>query len=159
MFGVIKWRDAAIVKHESDRFVVTSGLCRSCRSDPLCLSTAAEGASSIVTPTMKRTFFTVICVATLAVACWERHAESNEQRGYFVSDGHTYRVELTGWRFPLVHDPLSFLLEHTRKATLTMELPRLEDVVDGSEIPVSPDKLRHVDGRDQVGGIPRRLCL
>jgi hypothetical protein len=97
-----------------------------------------------VTPTMRRTLFTVICVATLAAACWERHAERNDERAYFVSDGHTYRVELTGWRFPLVHDPLSLLLERTRKATLTMELPRLEGVVDGSEIPVAPDKLRYV---------------
>ena len=61
-----------------------------------------------------------------------------------MSNGHTYRVELTGWRFPLVHDRLSLFLEHTRKETLTMELPRLEGVVDGSEIPVARDKLRYV---------------
>ena len=111
---------------------------------PLCLSTAAEGASSTLTPTMRRTLFIVICLATLAAACWERHAESNDGRAYFAVDGHIYRVELTGWRFPLVHDPLSLLLDRTRRATFTMELPRIEGVIDGGEIPVGADKLRYV---------------
>jgi hypothetical protein len=97
-----------------------------------------------VTPTMRRTLFTVICLATLAAACWERHAERNDGRAYFVADGHIYRVELTGWRFPLVHDPLSLLLDRTHRATLTMELPRIEGVIDGGEIPVAPGKLRYV---------------
>lgn len=97
-----------------------------------------------MTPAMRRTLFTVICVATLAGACWQRHAESNDRRAYFVADGDTYRVELTGWRFPLVHDPLSLLLERTRRAGLTMELPRIEGVIDGGEIPVGADKLRYV---------------
>jgi hypothetical protein len=69
----------------------------------------------------------------------------NQRRArLFVADGHIYRVELTGWRFPLVHDPLSLLLDRTRKATLTIELPRIEGVIDGGEIPVGPDKLRYV---------------
>ena len=93
---------------------------------------------------MSRTLFIVIGCATLAGACWERHAESNDRRAYFVADGQSYRVELTGWRFPLVHDPLSLLVERTRRATLTLELPRIEGAIDGSEIPVSPDKLRYV---------------
>jgi hypothetical protein len=93
---------------------------------------------------MRRTVFVVIGFATLAAACWERHAERNDERAYFARDGQTYRVELKGWRFPLVHDPLSLLLERTRKETLTMELPRIDGVIDGSEIPVSPDKLRYI---------------
>jgi hypothetical protein len=113
---------------------------------PLYLSAAAEGASSTVTPTMRRTLFTAICFATLAAACWERYADRNDGRAYFVADGDIYRVELTGWRFPLVHDPLSLLVESTRRATLTMDLPRIEGVIDGGEIPVGPDKLRY-DGR------------
>ena len=96
-----------------------------------------------MTPTMRRTLFIVIGLATLAAACWERHAESNDSRAYFVVDGDIYRVELTGWRFPLVHDPLSLLLEHTRRATLTMELPRIEGVIDGGDISVGADKLRY----------------
>jgi hypothetical protein len=93
---------------------------------------------------MRRTVFIVIGFASLAAACWERHAESNDGRACFVAEGHIYRVELTGWRFPLVHDPVSLLLERTRRATLTIELPRIEGVIDGGEIPVGADKLRYV---------------
>jgi hypothetical protein len=75
---------------------------------------------------LRRTLFIVICLATLAGACWERHAESNDRRAYFVADGNIYRVELTGWRFPLVHDPLALLIGCTRRATLTLDLARLE---------------------------------
>ena len=95
-----------------------------------------------MTPAQRRNLFIVICFATLAAAFWERHAERNDGRAYFVADGRIYRVELTGWRFPLVHDPLSLLLDRTRRATLTLELPRIEGVIDGSEIPVRADKLR-----------------
>ena len=93
---------------------------------------------------MRRRLLVGIFVAGLAAACWERHAERNDDRAYFTAGGNVYRVELKGWRFPLVHDPLSLLLERTRRETLTMELPRIEGVIDGSEIPVSPDKLRYV---------------
>ena len=52
-------------------------------------------------------------------------------------------MQLTGWRFPLVHDPLSLLLNRTRKATLTMGLPRIEGVIDGGEIRVGEGTLRY----------------
>ena len=93
---------------------------------------------------MRRPLFLGIFLATLAAACWERHAERNDDRAYFTRNGDVYRVELKGWRFPLVHDPLSLLVERTREATLTMELPRIEGVIDGNEIPVAPDKLGYV---------------
>jgi hypothetical protein len=111
-----------------------------------------------VTRAMRRTLFIVICFATLAAACWERHAESNDRRSSFVADGHIYRVELTGWRFPLVHDPLSLLLDRTRRATLTLELPRIEGVIDGAEIPVSADKLQFV-GRVVVDNLEMQVDL
>jgi hypothetical protein len=92
---------------------------------------------------MRRVLIAGIFLATLAGACWERYAESNEERAYFVRHGHVYRVELRGWRFPLVHDPVSLLLERTRQVSLAMDLPRIEGVIDGTEIPVGPDKLRY----------------
>jgi hypothetical protein len=95
-------------------------------------------------PTLKRLVLVATCCATLAAACWGRHAESNDDRAYLASDGPIYRVEMKGWRFPLVHDPVSFLLGRTRETTLTMELPRIEGVIDGREIPVGPDKVRYV---------------
>ena len=93
---------------------------------------------------MRRTLLIAIFVAALAAACWERYASRNDQRAYFAADGNVYRVELTGWRFPLVHDPISLLVERTRRATLTLNLPRIDGVIDGTEIPVDPDKLRYV---------------
>ncbi len=67
---------------------------------------------------------------------WYRHAQDGD-RAYFARMGNVYRVEMRGWRFPLVHDPLSLLLERTYEETLTLDLPRIEGVIDGSEIPVS----------------------
>lgn len=95
-------------------------------------------------PTLRRSLLIVLCLALPAAACWERHAETNDERAYFVRDGHSYRVKMTGWRFPLVHDPISLLVERTYEETLTLELPRIEGVIEGTEIPVSPDKLRYV---------------
>jgi len=96
-----------------------------------------------MTTAMRRSLYIVIGVAILAAVCWERYAERNDGRAYMVADGHIYRVELTGWRFPLVHDPVSLLLGRTRTATLTMELPRIEGVIDGGEVLVGPDKRRY----------------
>lgn len=91
----------------------------------------------------KRRTFIAICFATLAAIFWQRHAESNEEHAYFAKDGHTYRVEIKGWRFPLVHDPLSLLLNRTSEETFTMELPRIEGAIEATEIPVSPEKRRY----------------
>jgi hypothetical protein len=99
-----------------------------------------------MTAAMKRLLLPVICATMLGAVWWARHTEGNDERAYFSSDGSRYRVELTGWRFPLVHDPLSFVLGRSRKATLTLDLPRIEGVVEGTEIRVDPDKLRY-DGR------------
>ena len=96
-----------------------------------------------MTTAMRRSLYIVIGVGILAAVCWERYAERNDGRAYVVADGHIYRVELTGWRFPLMHDPVSLLLGRTRTATLTMELPRIEGVIDGGEILVGPDKRRY----------------
>jgi hypothetical protein len=92
---------------------------------------------------MKRTFIAA-CVAALAVIGWERHAERNDERAYFAAESGLYRVELTGWRFPLVHDPISLLVERTRKTSLSLVLPRIEGVVEGREIRVDADKLDYV---------------
>lgn len=97
-----------------------------------------------MTPTLRRSLFVALCVALFAGACWDRHAESNDERAYFVRDGNKYRVTMTGWRFPLVHDPISLLLERTHEETFTLDLPRIEGVIEGTEIAVSPDKLRYV---------------
>ena len=94
--------------------------------------------------TMRRILLIALGFATLAAACWGRYAETNDERAYFARDGHVYRVEMKGWRFPLVHDPVSLFLGRTYEETLTMELPRIEGVIEGTEIPVESGKLRYV---------------
>ena len=92
----------------------------------------------------KRRTFVAIFLATVAAVFWQRHAETNDDRAYFAKDGHSYRVEIKGWRFPLVHDPLSLVLDRTYEETFTMELPRIDGIIDGPEIPVRPGKLGYV---------------
>jgi hypothetical protein len=81
-----------------------------------------------------RILFIGLCVSVLAAACWQKYAETNHDRAYFAPDGHIYRVELKGRRFPLVHDPVSLLTESTREETFTLELPRVDGVIDAAEI-------------------------
>lgn len=84
--------------------------------------------------TKRRTLFLAIVLATLGAACWERVAERNHERAYFERDGHVYRVQMSGLRFPLVHDPLSLLMARTRETNFTLELPRITGVIEGTEI-------------------------
>jgi hypothetical protein len=95
-------------------------------------------------PALRRTTLIATGVLLLAAACWERHAETNEERAYFTRHGHLYRVEMKGRRFPLVHEPMSLLLSRTYEETFTLELPRIEGVIDGTEIPVESGKLHYV---------------
>jgi len=87
-----------------------------------------------MTSSMRRILVIALFFAILAAACWERYAETNNERAYFARDGHIYRVEMKGRRFPLVHDPLSLVLASTYEETFTIELPRIEGVIEGPEI-------------------------
>ena len=90
---------------------------------------------------MRRKLIVATACVALAAACWERHAESNNDRAYYVQDGPVYRVEMKGWRFPLVHDPLSLLLGRTYEETLTIAVPRIDGLIEGKEIAVPPGKI------------------
>ena len=84
--------------------------------------------------TKRRIGITAVCVALAAAVFWERHAERNDTRAFVTRDGHRYHVQLKGRRFPLVHDPISLLIQRTSEQTFTLELPRIEGIVDGTEI-------------------------
>ena len=88
---------------------------------------------------MKRALYIATVAVTLVAVVWERYADTNDSDAYFVKDGPGYRVEMTGRRFPLVHDPLSLLLARTRESTFTLDLPKIEGVIEGSDIPRSMD--------------------
>jgi hypothetical protein len=50
---------------------------------------------------------------------------------------------MKGWRLPLVHDPVSLLLNRTYEETETMDLPRIDGVVEAAELGLPS----HWDGR------------
>ena len=98
----------------------------------------------------RRKVFIAVCVLTLGGACWERCADRNHDRAYYARDGAIYRVQMSGVRFPLVHDPLSLVLGRTRRTIFTLELPRIEGVIDGSEF-VRSGSYRY-SGRVEIRG-------
>jgi hypothetical protein len=67
----------------------------------------------------------------------------NNERAYVDRHGSSYLVEMKGTRRLLAHDPFSAIRGRTYEETLTLQLPRIEGVIEGSEIPVPPDKLRY----------------
>jgi hypothetical protein len=83
----------------------------------------------------------VICFATLGLAC---SGTRNDEHAYFTRHGQGYLVELKGRRRLMAHDPVSALRGRTYEETLTIELPRIEGVIEGAEIPVRSGRLRYV---------------
>jgi len=82
--------------------------------------------------------FVVICFATLVSAC---SGTGNDEHAYFAKHGPNYLVELKGRRRLMAHDPVSAVRGRTYEETLTIELPRIEGVIEGAEIPVRPGSL------------------
>lgn len=67
----------------------------------------------------------------------------NNERAYFAKQDRSYLVELKGTRRLMAHDPISGLRGRTYEETLTLQLPRIEGAIEGSEIPVTAGKLRY----------------
>ena len=92
----------------------------------------------------------LLCLAALLSACGRT---GNDEHAYFVKHGPNYLVELKGRRRLMAHDPVSAIRGRTYEETLTMELPRIEGIVEGAEIPVrrgSPYAGRIVITRDKM---------
>jgi hypothetical protein len=81
-----------------------------------------------------------LCFATIAFAC---SGTGNDEHAYFTKHGQSYRVEMKGRRRLMAHDPISAVLGRTYEDTLTIELPTIEGVIDGSSIPVPSGHLRY----------------
>jgi hypothetical protein len=96
-----------------------------------------------------------VYVAMVAAACsWA----GNDEHAYFDKRGESYVVELKGRRRTMAHDPLSAVLGRTYEAAFTMQLPRIEGMIDGAEIPVRPGYLRYV-GRVVITGGQMKVDL
>jgi hypothetical protein len=81
---------------------------------------------------------------TLLTSCWRT---GNYERAYFTKRGEIYLVEMKGRRLLLAHDPIS--AGRTYEETLTLELPRIEGVIDGVEIPTQTGHLGYA-GRIEI---------
>ena len=89
---------------------------------------------------MRRTFLIATCLVTLVSAC---SGVGNYERAYFAKHGATYLVEMKGTRRLMAHDPFSAIRGRTYEETLTIEVPRIEGMIEGAEIPVKPGYLRY----------------
>jgi len=65
----------------------------------------------------------------------------NHEQAHFTKAGSKYLIEMKADRRRMAHDPLSAIFNGTYEETLTLELPRIEGVIKGSEIPAPPGKL------------------
>ena len=90
--------------------------------------------------TMKRAFLAVGCCAALMSACART---GNYEHAYFVKHGQGYLVVMKGTRRLMAHDPISAAKAKTYEETLTIDIPRIDGIIQGSEIPVPPGKLRY----------------
>jgi hypothetical protein len=89
---------------------------------------------------MRRIFVIAACLVLLMSAC---SRVGNYERAYFDKNGATYLVEMKGTRRLMAHDPFSAIRGRTYEETLTIEVPRIEGVIDGAEIPPKPGYLRY----------------
>lgn len=89
---------------------------------------------------MKHASAITICLATLLSACART---GNDEHAYFTTRSSSYLVELKARRRLMAHDPVSAVRGRTYEETLTLELPRIEGVVEGADIPVRPGSLRY----------------
>ena len=80
------------------------------------------------------------CFLVLVSAC---SRVGNYEHAYFAKQGANYLVELKGTRRLMAHDPISGLRGRTYEETLTLQLPRIEGTIEGSEIPVKEGYLRY----------------
>jgi hypothetical protein len=91
-------------------------------------------------PGVRYIFVAVTSLLIVTSAC---SSVGNYERVYFTKYGESYFVEMKGTRRLMAHDPFSALLGRTYEETLTIQLPRIEGVIKGDEIPVPADKLRY----------------
>ena len=89
---------------------------------------------------MRRRLVAAGCFLLLVSACSK---VGNDERAYFAKQGASYLVELKGTRRLMAHDPISGIRGRTYEETLTLQLPRIEGLIQGSESPVTAGTLRY----------------
>lgn len=90
-----------------------------------------------------------IAACILTVACSDA---GNFKEASYTRHGTGYSVEMKARRRLLAHDPISFIRGRTYVEALTLELPAIQGVIQGSDIPVGPGKQRYVGRVDIAAG-------
>ncbi|HEY8223776.1 MAG TPA: hypothetical protein VIG25_00780 [Pyrinomonadaceae bacterium] len=90
-----------------------------------------------------RTFDRALLTVSLIVLLAGCARTGNHERAYFTKAGSKYLIEMKADRRTLAHDPFSAIRGRTYEESLTIEVPRIEGVIQGSEIPVPAGKLRY----------------
>lgn len=72
--------------------------------------------------------------------------------------GNQYAVTLKGTRVLMAHDPVSMLIGGTYIDTETFQVPRIEGVVEGKEIPVEAGHVNYI-GRIEFSGTRMKVEL
>ena len=73
----------------------------------------------------------------------------NHERAYFTKTGSKYLIEMKGDRRRMAHDPLSAIFNGTYEETLTIEVPRIEGVIQGSEV-IPPPRMLGYTGTIEI---------
>ena len=92
----------------------------------------------------------VVTFAALAAASC--HGAKNYEQASYSKQGSGYLIELKGRRYLAAHDPLSAIRGRTYEETYQIEVPRIDGRIDGSEIPVSPGRLKYSGSIEIVQG-------
>jgi len=65
----------------------------------------------------------------------------NYPEAYFAKKDDRYLVQMMGRRRRMAHDPISGLTAGTYEDNLILDVPRIEGIIEGAEIPVKPGYL------------------
>jgi hypothetical protein len=68
----------------------------------------------------------------------------NYKEAHYTKTQNSYLIEVKGKRRLMAHDPISLLMGKTYEAKQVFEVPRIEGIVKGSEIPRLPGYYKYV---------------
>lgn len=80
--------------------------------------------------------FALLTIVIVGWLVFISNKAKNHEGATVTKDGSLYKIEFTGVRYLMVHDPISALIGKTYEATYSIKVPRITGVVEGSEIPV-----------------------
>jgi hypothetical protein len=89
-----------------------------------------------------------ICAVGLVAGCGD---DENFRDAYYWRTNSGYVIELKGKRIGMAHDPITALMRRTYDSKLVLEVPRIQGVVSGKEIPVQPGWYKYLGQIDIAG--------